>query len=217
MRGKVVLDLPCGMGVYVRKFFKLGAAKVIASDIVGSQLEFSAKKDEEVGIPKGFVEYRQHDARIPQQLSSELADVVCAIHLFCFAENEADLRGMVRTILTNLKRGGCCISVACFLSPAYDEQTIRSELERFGFIVKHLDPPSSEKFKPRRRAYTHTHMDFCFDIHCWSPEVIRETMIEEGFSKVEFVPYKIDPSYTGDVDLQPYIDVTDSKIILAWN
>ena len=106
VRGKVVLDLPCGMGIYVRKFFKLGAAKVIASDIVGSQLELSAKKDEELGIPKGFVEYRQHDARIPQRLSSELADVFCAIHLFCFAENEADLRGMIRTGASRSQKAG---------------------------------------------------------------------------------------------------------------
>ena len=50
----------------------------------------------------------------------------------------------------------------------------------------------------------------------WSHDVLYDVLQEEGFSKVESVPYEIDPDYTGDVDLQAYSDLRDCKVILAW-
>ncbi len=150
VRGKTVLDLPCGIGLYVRMLHELGAAKVIASDIVSRQIEVSKEKDKEAAIPEGFVEYHQHDAAIPEQLSTELADVCLCVHLLCYAETEDQLRGMVRTILANLKPGGCCFIATCFLrGSATDEQTVRKELEKYEEEMVHLDPPSSERLKPR--------------------------------------------------------------------
>ncbi len=46
--------------------------------------------------------------------------------------------------------------------------------------------------------------------------MIIDVLKEEGFSKVESVPYKVDPAYTGDVDLQAYSDLRDCKLIFAW-
>ena len=50
----------------------------------------------------------------------------------------------------------------------------------------------------------------------WPHDVIYNVLREKGFSKVEPVSYKVDPAYTGDMDLQAYIDLHDSKVILAW-
>ena len=153
VKGKVVLDIPCGIGHYVREMFKLGAAKVIASDIIDHQLQVSQEKDKKAGIPEGFVEYHQHDAKITKQISTELADVCLSFHLFCFAENEGELRAMVRTLLANLKPGGCCEIIMCFLnSTAGDKESVRSQLESIVDDEKllHLDPPTSDRFKPRR-------------------------------------------------------------------
>ena len=123
VKGKVVLELPCGIGIYVRRHFTHCAARVIASDIVPLQLEISREKDREAGIPEGVVEYYARDARIPKQLSTVLAEACSAIHLFCFAENESDLRGMARMLFINLKRGACCIIMFCSL--CNDESKIR--------------------------------------------------------------------------------------------
>ena len=153
VEGKTILDLPCGIGHYVREMFHLGALRVIAGDIVSLQLEFSKEKDKEIGIPHGFVDYHELDARIPKQICSELADICLSFHLFCFAENEKELRGMAKTILTNLKAGGCCLIIACYLSSkACDQEKMAIEMEN---IVKdekliYLDPPSSDRFVPRR-------------------------------------------------------------------
>ena len=149
--GKTVLDLPCGIGLYVRILHDLGAAKVIASDIVPRQLEVSREKDKEHGIQDGFVQYYQHDAKIPKQLCSELADVCLSIHFFCFAETIDELRRMTRTILANLKPAGCCLIYVCSLgSASEDEQMFQKDLEKFEENLVFLDPPSSDKFKPRR-------------------------------------------------------------------
>ena len=153
VKGKTILDLPCGIGHYVREMFSLGAARVIAVDIVSHQLEFSKGKDKEAGIPDDFVEYHQLDAKIPTQIGSELVDVCLSFHLFCFAENERDLRGMARTIFVNLKCGGCCLIYAASLSSSYDdEQKMRNEMEKIfaNEKVVHLDSLSSDRFKPRR-------------------------------------------------------------------
>ena len=153
VKGKTILDIPCGTGHYIREMFKLGAAKVIASDIVADQLELSKERDKKAGLPEGFVQYCQHDARIPKQISAELADVCLCYHLLCFANNEGELRGMVRTLLANLKPGGCCSIIACFLnSSAGDEESVRHQLHSILDDEKliYLDPPTSERFKPRR-------------------------------------------------------------------
>ena len=153
VKGKIVLDLPCGNGPYVRELFHLGVTKVVAGDIVPQQLEVSKEKDKKAGIPDGFVEYHEIDARTPKRIGSELADVCLSLHLFCMADNEHGLRGMVQTILTNLKPGGCCLIVTCFLSSdSNDEQKVRSKLESTVSDEKlvQLDPPNSDKFIPRR-------------------------------------------------------------------
>ena len=46
--------------------------------------------------------------------------------------------------------------------------------------------------------------------------MIYDVLREEGFSTVESISHEVDPSYTGDIDLQAYIDLHDSKVILAW-
>ncbi len=150
VKGKTVLDLPCGIGSYVHRLFNRGATKVIASDIVSRQLEVAMEKDKKLGIPDGFVEYYQHDAKIPKQLCSDLADMCLSAHLFCFAENEDELRGMTRTILANLQPGGYCLIVTCLLGSASDNEQERwGELQKFEEELVHLDPPTSERFKPR--------------------------------------------------------------------
>lgn len=50
----------------------------------------------------------------------------------------------------------------------------------------------------------------------WPHEVICDVLREEGFSEVKSVPYELDPSYTGDVDLQAYMDLRDYEVILAY-
>ena len=55
-----------------------------------------------------------------------------------------------------------------------------------------------------------------FDRYIWPHDTIYDVLREEGFSKVEPVSYEVDPSYTGEIDLQAYTNLHDHKVILAW-
>ena len=150
VKGKTVLDIPCGNGHYVREVYGLGAKKVIASDIESCSIEMSIQSDQKAGIPDGFVEYYEHDSRIAKQLGSELADVCLALHLFCFAANEVELREMTKMILMNIKPGGCCMVLVSLLLPL-EKQEVQNELKKIIDYeeVVHLDPITTDRFKPR--------------------------------------------------------------------
>ena len=212
VRGKVVLDVPCGNGYYGRNYFSQNAAKVIASDIVLLQIEEAKKKDKESGIPEGFAEYYVHDARVPKQLSATLADLCTSIHLFCFAENEDQIRGMARMLNVNLKPGGFCVIVFCPYSNN-DEEYCKA-MESYGERLVHLDPPSTEKLKPR--SMHTTCRGFHFVRNLWRYDVVRNILSQEGFSRTEIIPYKSDSSLGNPEEIQHYIDDTNRKMILAW-
>ena len=42
-----------------------------------------------------------------------------------------------------------------------------------------------------------------------------DVLREEGFSKVESIPFEVDPAYKGDIDLEAYINIYDCRAILA--
>ena len=211
VRGKVILDVPCGNGYFGRKYFRQNAAKVIACDIIPFQIEEAKKKDKESGIPEGFAEYYVHDARVPKQLSATLADLCTSIHLFCFAENEDQIRGMARMLNVNLKPGGFCVIVIC--PPSNNDDKYCKALESSEERLVHLDPPS-EKLKPR--SIHTTYRGFHFVRNLWQYDVLRNILGQEGFSQTEIISYKCDSSLGNPEEIQHYIDDTNRKMILAW-
>ena len=62
----------------------------------------------------------------------------------------------------------------------------------------------------------HGSQQFSCDRFIWPHDTVYDILREEGFSKVEAVSYEVDPSYTGDIDLQAYTNLHDHKVILAW-
>ena len=62
-------------------------------------------------------------------------------------------------------------------------------------------------------AELNMHVMFSF---IWRHDVICEVLQEEGFSKIQSKPYEVDPTYTGGINLQAYVDLYDCKVILAY-
>ena len=70
------------------------------------------------------------------------------------------------------------------------------------------------KFQPRK---LHTSIKgFHFNRYIWPHETVCEVLKDEGFAHTEMVPYKVDPSYCGELDLQGYADAINGNVILAW-
>ena len=211
IKNMVILDLPCGPGDYVRKYFKAGAAKVIAIDVVPFQIKVSQKRDKENGVPESFVEYFVHDARNPRCMSNMLADVCSCFHLFCFAENYDELRAMARTIYLNIKSGALCVIIVC--SAGGNDTEFYKALESHQEHVIHFDPQSSNKLIPRK---LHTVCsDFNLIRYVWPHDVICEALKDEGFSATKIIPYKFDPNTDTPDYTEGYICKTNRMLITA--
>ena len=211
LKNKVILDMPCGTGDKARKtILEKGARKVIASEISQESIEYSKKKDKELGIEEGQIEYFVHDAKIPQVLSEDLADIALCVHLFCFADNYIDLVKMVKSLYLNLKPNAICIIVMCSLN---QNDEIVKKLEIFDFKIVDIEPWQGDNLKPRK-FYT-SYNDFDYNSFAWENYAVIKALNEVGFRKVVLHPYEKDPEYKGILDLELYLSILNGHVIIA--
>ena len=150
-----------------------------------------------------------HDVRIPKQLSRTLADTCACVHLFCFAETYSELCEMVRTMYMNVKAGALCVVILC--SVGDDAEKFRQAVESHDKKLIHLDPPTNDRMIPRNVFCTF----FDFPRQIWPHDVVCQALKETGFSDIEVVPYKFDPTVEDPKDYQNYIDTVGMKMILT--
>ncbi len=60
-----------------------------------------------------------------------------------------------------------------------------------------------------------TIIGFGFEECVWEYEAIVTALTPAGFSRVELVPYKADPEYSGPYNLEEYIRTIDGQVVLA--
>src|SRR5215207_2112673 len=101
LHGKSVLDVACGTGYYPRLFRSLGAERVVGVDSAGEMVSYARRVEERE--PPG-ISYRQHDAASLPVLGR--FDVVTAIWLLGYAEDEAALDVMIANLTANAVPGG---------------------------------------------------------------------------------------------------------------
>ncbi|XP_064398633.1 uncharacterized protein LOC135345191 [Halichondria panicea] len=211
LKDKTVLDLPCGLGFKARKFIlEYKASKVVGVDIVQKQLDVSRQLDVKAGVQDGQIEYVCHDAKIAKEICQ--ADICVAVHLFCFAKNFDELVSMASCLIMNLKQGGQCYSLSCSLSKE-DKQTIIQLFQTFDYFASRVDPLPDEILVPRRLIYSNE--GFNYDMYAWDAEAIKKAFIMAGFSRVELVPYKADPEYSGPYNLEEYMKTVDGQVVIA--
>ena len=210
IRNKVILDLPCGEGQYICKYFKDGAKKVIGADLVELQVNTARDKNKEVGIPAELVELYVHDAKQPKQLTETLADVGCCLHLFCFANNYDELVTMSYTLSKNLKQGGECVVISC--SAGNDENEYRAAIESQGEELIFMGPKPLNLLKPQM---LHTmYKGFSFKRCIWPYNTVCQALREGGFSHTTVIPMVCPPGWTS-VEYQAYIIKSNWKMIIA--
>ncbi len=211
LRDKTVLDLPCGLGIKARRFIsEYGASKVVGVDIVQKQLDLSRQSDVEAGVQDGRIEHVCHDAKVPREIFQ--ADVCVAAHLFCFAEHFDELLGIANCVYMNLKSGGEFCSISCSLGRE-STHLIKEKLETFDQRVIRLDEWSGDVRVPRKMASTIK--GFKFEVCVWDYEAVVMALKSAGFSRVELVPYKADPEYSGPYNLEKYMKMIDGQVVMA--
>ena len=78
----------------------------------------------------------------------------------------------------------------------------------------HLDLMPADEHQPRK---IHTHFKgFNIERYIWPRSVVCEVLRQEGFSRSEIVPYKVDSSSRNPEDIKFYIEACNLETILAW-
>lgn len=106
VRGRSVLDLACGEGIYSRKLKFCQASTVTGVDISSEMIELS--EVEEKKNPLG-ISYLTADASSLGKLGE--FDVVLGAYLLCYARSRKQLIEMCQSIYRNLRPGGKFVGV----------------------------------------------------------------------------------------------------------
>ncbi|MFF7726745.1 class I SAM-dependent methyltransferase [Streptomyces sp. NPDC008001] len=188
VRGRSVLDLACGTGVYSRHARRLGARRVLGVDISPKMVEVgrAAEEHEPLGV-----EYAVGDGADLPRLGD--FDVVLAAYLFNYAGSPDVMARMARSCARNLREGG---ELRAFVAhPDFDFGRPLPETYGFSFgrepdpahegrirVTAHTRPPVSfSAYLPPRRVYEEAFAAAGFHGCAWSPVPLSvEGVLEYG-------------------------------------
>lgn len=178
VRGKTILDLPCGDGTYSRAFARRGAASVLGVDLSSSMIERARTSESEA--PLG-ISYRVGDAASLGTLGR--FDLVVACYLFNYARSAGELLAFARTVLANLKPGGRLVGMNDNPLTAFGGRQSYSE---YGF-ARDVEMPVREGSRIRYSFPKPDGTTFGFDNFWLSPDTYRAAFAEAGFVAFDFV------------------------------
>lgn len=142
VRGKSLLDLACGDGFYTRRFrVECGASPVMGIDLSPRSIE-KAKAIEE-RAPLG-IEYVAAD--VTEVDLKRRFEVVTAIHLLHYLENEQEIESLLRKIRDLLDDGGRFITMIA--NPEFDlaKHDPSDSKAKFGYYFSRADPGNGGLF-----------------------------------------------------------------------
>lgn len=106
VQGRTVLDVACGYGYFTRMIKRLGAARVVGVDLSAAMISQAHALEERQPLK---IDYQVHDMTRPEPIGQ--FDLVTAVYLFNYAENEAELGRMAQAVRNNLSAGGRLVAV----------------------------------------------------------------------------------------------------------
>lgn len=124
VRGKRVLDVGCGDGLYARLLAQRGAEQVMGTDSSSEMIRLAEVAEAE--RPLG-IQYDVHDVATMPTLGS--FDVVIAVNVLHYADSAATLEDMCKRISSNLAPGGTLLAYVG--NAECDPDAVRD----FGFYV----------------------------------------------------------------------------------
>ncbi|MEU4449346.1 methyltransferase domain-containing protein [Actinosynnema sp. NPDC050801] len=173
LRGRSVLDVACGTGFYPREFRRLGADRVVGVDSSHEMLAYARQVEDRA--PLG-VTYHRHDAATLPVLG--VFDVVTAIWLLGYAEDEAALDRMIGNLRANLTPGGTLVVLVP--NPEVDWDLV-ADYGRYGYEIVRTGPPD-----PRQPVVVHVFGDppFDFDSFFWPVGAFEAALARAGLHDV---------------------------------
>ena len=187
LRGKSVLDVACGTGFYPRLFRSLGAEPVVGVDSAAEMLSYARRVEAREPLN---ITYRQHDAASLPVLGQ--FDVVTAIWLLGYAEDEAALDVMVANLTANVAPGGTVVTLVPNPDADWD---VLADYGRYGAEIHRKGPPASPQPILVRVPGD---PPFEFDSFIWAPGVFDTALSRAGLTDVARHPAVIPDDGRGD-------------------
>ena len=196
VRGKSVLDLACGDGIYARMIADRGAARVHGVDLSGGMVELARKA--ESARPRGIT-YSVCDAADVRDLGS--FDIVVAAYLFNYAQDRAQLSRMAESAFRNLAPGGLLCGVNDNPRTAADRYRYYPEFR----FIRYIEKPQREGSSITWSILPESGDACIFDNFWIPPETYREVFAAAGFVDFRFV----DAHVADGEDAGPFADFLD--------
>lgn len=178
VRGKRVLDLACGEGIYARKLKRLGAAKVVAVDLSAEMIALAKLEEEK---EKLGIEYCVHDASDLGKIGE--FDIVVASYLLNYATSKDHLKAFLDSIFLNLAPGGRLVGMND--NPANDQANYPL-FKTYGF-TKESPIQRVEGSKVTYTFYPAGGESFSFDNFYLHPDTYTQVCRGSGFSSFRWV------------------------------
>lgn len=187
LRGRSVLDVACGTGFYPRLFHDLGAARVVGVDSAGEMIGYARNVEER--RPCGIT-YHQYDATELPELGR--FDVVTAVWLLGYADDEAALDTMIGNLKANLAEGGRLVVVVPNPDADWD---LLGQYGRYGYEIIRTGPM---KLKQPVEVHVLGDPSFTFDSFYWERGVFDAALTRAGLTDVTRQPAVTPDDERGD-------------------
>ncbi len=189
IRGKTVLDVACGEGMYTRLLKRAGASEVTGVDISGAMIRLA--EDEERRHPLGC-KYAQAD--VAAFKPSGPVDLVVAMYLLNYARSGEQLRRFCQVCRDALRPGGRFAGVN---DNVRNLQSGGASLKKYG--LERLCPDSPAEGDTIRYIVTNADgREFEFNNYYLTPETYEDAFQKTGFRGFRWVNLSLHPSQRGN-------------------
>lgn len=181
LRGKAVLDLACGTGIYTRQLMETGAASALGIDLSREMIRVARASEADARTGARF---EVGDARSLDGVGT--FDLVTAVWLFNQAESTPALAEMMRCAADALKPGGRL--VAFTINPDVDWE--RCDSAKYGLRVLSAEPEDD---------HVVFEGEFLVDppvrsiVRGYSREIYERELRSAGFRSIEWCPATVSP------------------------
>ena len=192
IRGRRVLDLACGDGIYSRLVRRLGAAQVHGIDLSPAMVRLAEQAEHQE--PLGCT-YSVGDATCLSADGGGGFDLVMGVYLLNYAQTAAELHGMARSIAAQLAPGGRFVGI---------NDNPRNAIERYGPLPEYgferqVTLPRAEGMRIHYKMTNADGSTVEFDNYWLAPATYEQVFAVVGLPQFTWVDCIARPSSDGTI------------------
>mmetsp|Transcript_13764 Transcript_13764/g.32634 ORF Transcript_13764/g.32634 Transcript_13764/m.32634 type:complete len:267 (+) Transcript_13764:368-1168(+) len=225
LKGKRVLDMPCGEGRFTEQIFRSGASSVVAVDIAPKMCEMTVERMTKSGLlsadDQAAGEGKEKklttivaNACEPMEPLATPCDAICASFLFEYSTNQAELE-MTALNLFKCAASGAPMSVI-YVPGTKAKEDIAVVKEILGIEATELTP-DIKPGDPVVVNYTSEAAEpFSYTIRYWPVEMVADALRKAGFVDVKVDRLSLNPEYKIDkrgFDLARFVKHTGNRLL----